>query len=404
MRYVHESHFFSHRTLALLCDRASQPQSEAVGSGRQLRPRSGSSFGRQRLRRRTDPGQEAELIVSVPFWHKIRLSDGTEGFVSKAWAEVVADSADPVRFQVHFLDVGTGDSAIIDIGEKEIIIDGGDSTRVLYDYAKSTDVIDGDIELVVVTHADADHWKGLRRLLGFDGVESNPPRILEFWEPGYNRDCRPLPSYERFISDVQAMPGVTFHRPLEQFHPSAIETGLVETIQLASIPEAQITVLHTDQTPEAANSDCAYLINNASVVLLIEISGFRFLFTGDANGKERDEPSPGTPGHIEEKLLALEQSRPGVLKVDVLKVPHHGSETASTQAFVDAVEPDFAVISASTKHHLPRPTVVERYQQQMQRVILRTDVDRRNDTDHIICYLDTDTRLACNYKDVLEEN
>ena len=162
------------------------------------------------------------------------------------------------------------------------------------------------------------------------------------------------------------------------------------------------TCVHTDSTPEASNGDCSYRINNASIVLMVEIHGFRFLFTGDANRKERNESSPGTPGHIEAELLALEQTHAGTLRADVLKVPHHGSETASTQAFINAVAPRFAIISASTKHHLPRETVVERYVHGS-RVILRTDQNSANDTDHITCFVDSAGELDCNYEQVLIE-
>jgi beta-lactamase superfamily II metal-dependent hydrolase len=137
-------------------------------------------------------------------------------------------------------------------------------------------------------------------------------------------------------------------------------------------------------------------------VLKIEIGGFKFLFTGDENGKERNENSPGTPGHVEAKLLAFEKTHPGSLKADVLKVPHHGSETASTQEFINAVNPDFAIISASTKHHLPKATTVARYENN-QRVILRTDDHTELDMDHIVCFKDADGRLDCNFESVLEQ-
>lgn len=146
----------------------------------------------------------------------------------------------------------------------------------------------------------------------------------------------------------------------------------------------------------------AYRINNASIVLTAEIFGHRFLFTGDANGKERDEASPGTPGHIEERLLELEAILPGALQAEVIKVPHHGSETASTQAFIDSVDPEFVIISASTKHHLPEETVVDRYSDG-QRMILRTDDHPPNDTDHIICFQDQLGALDCNFEEILRE-
>jgi hypothetical protein len=145
------------------------------------------------------PGEQASLLLDVPSWYRIRLSNGVEGFVSKAWTDRLSPpptpspttaSADPA-FKVHFLDVGTGDSAIVDIGDHEIIIDGGDSTTVLPQYVAARDIIDGPVELVVVTHGDSDHWKGLNRLLNFDNLGANPPQVLEVWDAGYDRTCNP---------------------------------------------------------------------------------------------------------------------------------------------------------------------------------------------------------------------
>lgn len=117
-------------------------------------------------------GESAESIASVPRWYRIRLSDGTEGFVSKAWSTLITEADGPVTevpFEVHFLDVGTGDAAIVHVGHREIVIDGGDSVSILERYERTAKVIEDPIELMVVTHADSDHWKGLPRLLGLDG-------------------------------------------------------------------------------------------------------------------------------------------------------------------------------------------------------------------------------------------
>lgn len=354
------------------------------------------------------PGEMLPYIGSVPHKHRVQLAGNRVGFVSKRWTDVVPDPVDPAAISnnvVHFLDVGTGDAAIIDMGDREIVIDGGDSIRVLNAYAEHTGVVDGDIELVIVTHGDTDHWKGLRRLLGFDGVATQPHGVREYWDPGYNRDCNPASSggrqnYLAFVENVRGIvPAGGFKRPLEDFHPPADAAGQPQPFSLPSLPGVTFTVLHSDEAP--ADGSCSYQINNASIVVKIEIGGVEFLFTGDANGKERDESGPGTPGHVEARLLALNQAHPGVLNAEVLKAPHHGSETASTQAFVDAVDPQFVVVSASTKHHLPRSTVIDRYENG-QRVILRTDAHRSNDNDHILCFSHSGA-LNCNFADLLTE-
>lgn len=88
--------------------------------------------------------------------------------------------------------------------------------------------------------------------------------------------------------------------------------------------------------------------------------------------------------------------------MDVLKVPHHGSETANTIPFIEKTNPDYAIISASTTHHLPKDTVVHRYES-LDRVILRTDFNHANNQDHILCMKDVGRELECNYESVLVE-
>ena len=206
-----------------------------------------------------------------------------------------------------------------------------------------------------------------------------------------------MASYDQFISDIQGAAGITVRRPLEATITPAEVSGTVTPFSLSSVPGVTLTLLHSDGTPEATNGDCSYRANNASIVMMVEINGFNFLFTGDANGKERDEQSPGTPGHIEAELLALEAQNAGTLKADVLKIPHHGSETASTQEFIDAIDPSIVIISASTLHDLPKDTVVQRYDNGT-RMILRTDRDGSNDNAHIVCQ-SSGTSLNCSYSE-----
>jgi hypothetical protein len=205
-----------------------------------------------------------------------------------------------------------------------------------------------------------------------------------------------------FIKSFQSLGGVSIRRPLATTHPPSDQSNQVQPFTVPSLPGVTFTVLHADAAPTSANNECSYLINNASIVLKIQIGTSTFLFTGDANGKERDETNASLVGHVEQRLLQLEAANPGLLKVDVLKVPHHGSETASTIPFIQKVNPQFAIISASTIHHLPKDTVVHRYETPT-RVILRTDDHHENNQDHILCLKEVNVPLDCNFESVFTE-
>jgi competence protein ComEC len=114
----------------------------------------------------------------------------------------------------------------------------------------------------------------------------------------------------------------------------------------------RLTALH----PEA---DDRHEINERSLVFLAEARGRRVLLTGDIESWA-------------EHHLADCCARD--LRVDVLKVAHHGSRTSSTETFLDAASPRLALISAGVNnlYHHPSPEVVERLQEHGARV-LRTD-------------------------------
>src|SRR5262249_49189823 len=106
--------------------------------------------------------------------------------------------------------------------------------------------------------------------------------------------------------------------------------------------------------PDAALSE-----NDNSLVIKIEYGGRALLFAGDV---EKDG----------EALLVARRGQE--LRADVLKVPHHGSRTSSTDALLDAVRPLFAVISVGhhNRWHFPHPSVLARYRKRGVSV-LRTD-------------------------------
>jgi beta-lactamase superfamily II metal-dependent hydrolase len=363
------------------------------------------------------PGDRVTQIGSVPFWYQVRLEDGTEGWAAKAYLQAATPDPTPgatvagidlAKLRIHFIDVGVGDAILIDYEDREVFIDGGMGINIAWKYVTDRNLIQNPIELVVVTHGDTDHWKGLTRILGLEGAPTTPNfRAIEFWEPGYDRDCNQgtgsAQARQGFLDFISGARGKVhrFRRPLEATHtPLVTQTtpSLTGFVEIPELPGFKFLILHTDASP-SGTTDCGYLINNASIVFKLVVGDHSFLFTGDANGKERT--GPDQPGHVEAKLLQLEARLPGILKADVLKVPHHGSETASTSEFLNKVRPRFAIVSASTNHHLPRPTTLVRYDA-LGTIVLRTDQDRRSGNDHIVCFfiVQPDVELNCNYADV----
>ena len=81
-------------------------------------------------------------------------------------------------------------------------------------------------------------------------------------------------------------------------------------------------------------------INDASIVVKLQFGDFSMLLTGDITSV------------IERRLIESGQD----IRATVLKVPHHGSDTSSTQPFLDAVEPEVAVIQVGTDNQFGHPT------------------------------------------------
>lgn len=222
---------------------------------------------------------------------------------------------------VHFLDVGQGDAAVLRTPAGHwILIDGGPRTpqgdagrRVVLPFLRRLGV--DALSLVVATHGDADHLGGLPAVL-----EALPPRIV--LEPG-----EPLgrPLYLEFLADVE--------RDQATWRPA--RAG--DRVELDGV---SIEVLSPDSLWMAQPVD----VNEHGVVLLVRFGTTRLLFQADA----------GLP--VEARL------RGRVGHVDVLKVGHHGSRSATSDAWLDELSPVDAVVSvgAHNTYGHPTPEVLER--------------------------------------------
>jgi len=219
--------------------------------------------------------------------------------------EDVASSTLTGTLKVHFIDVGQGDSILIDLGSEEVLIDGGKKSPGVTDYIR--EYIDGPLEVMVITHPHADHIGGLIKVLKDFQVE-------EIW---LNGDTSTSKTYQDFMAAVN-----TEGAEVNQ----AKRNGTISTESL------NFSILNP---PDTLFSDA----NNNSIVLRLDYGDTVFLFSGDAE-KE-----------AEANMLAAE----GVLWAQILKVGHHGSKTASSIEFLKKVDPDIAIISCGTGNSYGHP-------------------------------------------------
>lgn len=210
------------------------------------------------------------------------------------------------ELKVHFIDVGQGDSILVDLGSIEILIDGGGRSPGIVPYLEN--YVDGAIEVMVATHPHADHIGGLIDVL-------SAYEVKEIWHNGDKSDSK---TYADFMSSVESE-GAVVH--VARLH---------DTIKVGGL---SLFVHHP------ANLDGS--TNNNSIVLHLAYGEIDFLFTGDA---ERE---------AEGKMMLLSSVR--IPEVEILKVGHHGSRTASSKDFLAITSPEVAIYMAKEGNSYGHP-------------------------------------------------
>jgi competence protein ComEC len=244
------------------------------------------------------------------------------------------------RLHVDFLDVGQGDCFLLTLpdGTTVLIDAGGQPTfnrepaeiddaepferdtrsigeRVVSEYLWSQGL--DHVDYLVVTHADADHIDGMNDIARNFRVRGAIVARAPVQDPEF----------------------VRFAAAMKQ---AAVPVELVGGGDLLQIGNVAFQVLWPPRSNPGAQSR-----NNDSMVLRVQFGEKSFLFTGDIE----------TPG---ERLILREGND---LRSDIVKVPHHGSRTSSTEALIEATRPSIAIISVGRNSMFghPHQEVVERW-------------------------------------------
>lgn len=249
--------------------------------------------------------------------------------------------------EVYFFDVGQADCTFIRLEGHTMLIDAGNKEDADTDL-KITDNINivyelkqlgvEKIDIFVNTHPHEDHMGGSSAI-----IENFEVGVVI--APNNEVDGITTKFYTEFKKLIE-MKEIDWIYPNEQ-----IKIG--ESFNFGS---ATVTIL-------SPNANFYKDKNNYSIALMIEYKGKSILFTGDIEEK------------AEKEIIEMSLEKGILLDVDVLKSAHHGSETSSSQEFLDAVKPEFVVISCgwdNTYGH-PDDVVIERYRDSRTR-IFRTDM------------------------------
>lgn len=212
------------------------------------------------------------------------------------------------ELQVIVLDVGQADCVLLKTGNHAMLVDAGNigQDSLILNYLNEYGV--KNLDYIVATHPHADHIGAMAAVIrGMDSIGM----IL--------------------MPDVTTTTR-TFENMLDAIEEKDVPINIPNPGDVITMGDAQIQIL-------APNGVAYNDLNDYSIVLRVAFGNSVFLLTGDAETKSEGE-------QLANSLL---------LNADVLKVGHHGSRTSSTQAYLDAVSPSYAVISCGLDNTYGHP-------------------------------------------------
>lgn len=217
---------------------------------------------------------------------------------------------------VHYIDVGQGDSILIQVNNKNLLIDSGPKSdkKKLLNYLSSLNL--EKLDYVIATHPHEDHIGNMADVI-------NDYNVLSFYAPKVQSTTK---TFEKMVESLKS----------KNLKINVIKKG-TSSIDLGE---------NTKVTVFSPSNDSYEDLNNYSPVMKIEYGKTSFLFTGDA---QKD---------VEKEILTTNEN----ISADVLKVGHHGSSTSTTNDFLSKANPSIAVISVGedNSYNHPNDDIIKR--------------------------------------------
>ena len=223
-----------------------------------------------------------------------------------------ASNADPNKMLVHYIDVGQGDCILVQVNNKNLLIDSGPKSdrRKLFNYLSGLNL--NKLDYVIATHPHEDHI-------------GNMDDIIKTYSIGTFYAPKVESTTKSFEDMVDALKDKNLKVHVLKNNSTSIDLGENTKVNVFS-----------------PNKDFYDNLNNYSPVIKIQYGNTSFLFTGDAE-KE-----------VEKEILNNNED----ISADVLKVGHHGSSTSTSKDFLKKVNPSIAVISVGKDNIYNHPDAI----------------------------------------------
>ena len=255
------------------------------------------------------------VLQAIDNWLGFGIFDSIETAFGNAMqqessAKTDGNTAADEDLQIHFIDVGQGDSILIRSDGYNILIDAGENNKgqTVVSYLQSQGV--KTLDLVIGTHPHSDHIGGL-------DVVVNEMEVKQVLMPELKKSVVPTTK--------------TYRDLLTAIKNKNLTATVSKPGQVYTFGKGKLTVLG----PVENYDD----LNDTSLVARFDYNGHSFLFTGDM---EED---------AEQDLLDSGAD----VSAEVLKLGHHGSSTSSSKTFFEAVDPDYCIASCGEDNDYGHP-------------------------------------------------